>query len=296
MGIYEATLRTREKAYTLQLKDFAAGNVADIAGKMRQIRQEYTLVRLQKLYEEYGAAFQKPKVSQWVELIKDDNVLWNAAEQMCENFHKYVKLKDWQEVKFSYDTIVFENAQGLMLDMENEEYYPHLTPSHTGLHNVVELLSQTPVDKSGEQGSREFHEALEERKDTEGNEYTLEVIYVTRSYVTRHGMGRLDFECPKEAINPYMVDKTNVPNFWQDTLRYAKHPSGEEFWKYIRKDLQGLERLNGLVKINATIYVNHLDETGGKILFADKEMDLAEFKKFCKESTDEKIQCKIYAD
>ena len=324
MGIYEATLRTGEKAYTLQLKDFATGNVADIAGKMERIRQEYTFPRLQKLQKEYGDAFWKPEVSQWVELIEDDNVLWNVTEQMCENFRQYVKLISWQEVQLSYDTIVFENAQGLMLDRENEEYYPHLTPSYTGLHNVVEMLSQTLGDKSEEQVSREAFDALEERKGTEskGREeskertesigstedksrteskekaepYTLEVLYVTRTYVTRHGMGRLDYECPKEAINPHMIDKTNVPNFWQDTLRYAKHPSGEEFWKYIRKDLQYAERLNGPAKIIPYIYVNHLDETEGKILFADKEMDLVEFKIFCMESTDEKIQCKIYAD
>ena len=304
MGIYEATVRVQEEAYTLRLKDFVAGNVADIAGKMRRIQQEYTLPRLQKLREEYGNAFDRPEISQWVELIEDDNVLWNAAEQMWENFHKYVELKDWQWVKAAYDTIVFENAQGLMLDRENVEYYPHLTPSHTGLHNVAELLGGDGEAGSiaGTQKTTQATRLMEQEYETgealkaagggeaatfkpEGTQigYDIEIYYVTRTYVTRHGMGRLDYECSKEAINPHMVDKTNVPNFWQDALRYAKHPVGQEFWKYIRRDLENLEKIKAFTKIQPIIYVNHLDETEGKVLFADGVMDLEEFAEFCKE-------------
>ena len=303
MGIYEATVRVQEKAYTLRLKDFAVGNVADIAGKMRRIQQEYTLPRLQKLREEYGNAFNRPEICQWVELIEDDNVLWNAAEQMWVNFHKYVELKDWQAVKAEYDVIVFENAQGLMLDRENVEYYPHLTPSYTGLHNVSELFgdngdagSRDVVQKTA-QATRPVGQEYEPREalkagvgenatfKPEGTQigYDMEIYYVTRTYVTRHGMGRLDYECPKEAINSHMVDKTNVPNVWQDALRYAKHPMGQEFWKYIHRDLENLERLKAFANIQPIIYVNHLDETEGRVLFADGAMNLEEFAEFCKE-------------
>lgn len=271
MGIYEATMRVKEEAYTFRLKEFAVGNVPDIVEKMRRIRQEYTLPRLQKLREEYGGAFDSPQVMQWIELIEDDNVLWNVAEQMWENFHKYVVLQDWQWVKDSYDTIVFENAQGLMLDRDNEEYYPHLTPSHTGLYNVAELLTEKEKDSVW----------TEDGTDNLMSDSSLEIYYVTRAYVTRHGMGRLDYECSKEAINPHMMDKTNVPNCWQDELRYAKHPSGEAFWKYLRKDLLHLEKIKGFRKRKTVIYVNHLDETQGNILFADGAMDLEEFANAC---------------
>lgn len=259
MGIYEASLRVEQEPYALRLKDFVGAEVTDIVKKLRFIREKYTIPRLQQLKQEYAQDFDKPQVQQWVELIFDENVLWNVATDMWENFRKYVVLADWEDIRKKYDTIIMENAQGLMLDMENEEYFPHLTPSHTGLYNVAQLFA-------GEKGA-----------------YELEVVYVTRTYVTRHGMGRLDYECAKQEINPHMIDKTNVPNVWQDALRYAKHPVGEEFWKYIRGDLQVLGGLSCFAKVTPSICVNHLDETDGKVLFADGAMSKEEFKEFCKE-------------
>lgn len=264
MGIYEATLRTKEEAYTIRMKDFAQGSLEEILAKMKRIRGEYTAQRLQKLKEDFGEALLQPKVLEWIELIEDDNVLLNATEQMWENFHKYVELKDWKQVKEEYETIVFENAQGLMLDMENEEYYPHLTPSHTGLYNIVKLFEDSANGDAVQP-------------------YALGIAYVTRTYVTRHGVGRLDHECSKEEINPHMIDRTNVPNCWQDTLRYAKHPVGEDFWKYIKKDLQHLSGTPGFASVKPMIYINHLDETEDKVLFVDGDMDIKGFETFCLE-------------
>lgn len=99
----------------------------------------------------------------------------------------------------SFQTIVFENAQGLMLDQNNKDYFPHLTPSNTGIKNpkaIIERVGWTePLD--------------------------IEVCYVTRTYLTRHGAGYLPRECKKEDINPDMIDETNVPNPHQDSLRYG---------------------------------------------------------------------------
>ncbi len=310
MGIYEATRRNQQESYTLRLKDFAQLDVVGLVSKLQRIREEYTRPQVQNLHKEYGAAFDRPEIAQWVELIEDENVLWNATEQMYENYHKYVELKDWQEIWEAYDTIVFENAQGLMLDRENEEYYPHLTPSYTGLYNIVNLLREVASCKcSGEWtggsqvmqgrlpvGHAGNRQVLPERFDSRSGsgevvhpDCELEVLYVTRSYVTRHGMGRLDYECTKEEINPRMVDKTNVPNPWQDALRYAKHPDGEEFWKYIRKDLQKLQALPETVKVSTALCVNHLDETRGKVLFAEGAMSLAELQAFCKAQGMDKV-------
>lgn len=51
---------------------------------------------------------------------------------------------------------------------------------------------------------------------------SFKVYYVTRTYLTRHGVGRLDRECARDAIsNNMMEDKTNVPNPFQNHLRYA---------------------------------------------------------------------------
>lgn len=176
---------------------------------------------------------------------------------MWENYKKYVVLSDWPPLSAQYDNIVFENAQGLMLDWDNEEYSPHLTASHTGLKNVAVLLREI--------GYTNVH---------------AEVFYVTRAYVTRHGAGRLDHECAKENINPYMRDLTNVPNPWQGSLRYARHPAGNDFFRYIRHDLTHLPRDFCPA---VSLLVTHLDETDGRILFADRERSLKNLVNYCQE-------------
>ena len=87
--------------------------------------------------------------------------------------------------------VIFEGAQGLMLDEARIDLYPHLTRSRTGLHNVVELAREFAIDE-------------------------LKVTYVTRSYLTRHGAGPLSGEAEWK-----LRDDTNVPNLFQGTLRFA---------------------------------------------------------------------------
>lgn len=96
----------------------------------------------------------------------------------------------------SYDDVVFENAQGLLLSSDPDN--PHTTPSRTGADNIVDIVKAADVSID-----------------------RAEVCYVTRSYMTRHGAGPFPTECPKEMINPSMVDLTNQPNQWQGTLRYG---------------------------------------------------------------------------
>lgn len=94
---------------------------------------------------------------------------------------------------FDEDTIIFEGAQGLALDQHNRADFPHLTPSNTGMENVSILARQMGIDM-------------------------VRAVYVSRTYLTRHGNGPLPFEAPMPAE---CVDLTNVPNPFQGTLRYA---------------------------------------------------------------------------
>ncbi len=258
MGIFETVLRAKNPEFSLFLRDFKEADKDDILLKLRKIRDGYTKVELARLSAAYPESFSRPEIRRWPDFIADENVLYNAAVEMLDHYRKYIVLADWPRITAQFDAIVFENAQGLMLDWDNEEYSPHLTASYTGLKNVAELLKEM-----GE------YETL-----------TPEVIYVTRSYVTRHGAGRLDYECAKEEINSRMADRTNLPNPWQGTLRYGRHPAGEEFFRYIRQDLTHL-----LPKISplTTLMLTHLDETKGRMLFSDKERDLEEFAAYCQE-------------
>lgn len=92
--------------------------------------------------------------------------------------------------------IVFEGAQGLMLDQKRDEYYPYLTRSSTGLDNVIEALQlvKTPIE--------------------------LNTILTSRSYLTRHGDGPLWNEL---SDVPYknVTDPGNPENPYQGKMRYA---------------------------------------------------------------------------
>lgn len=88
---------------------------------------------------------------------------------------------------------IFENAQGLLLDEEGDDF-PHLTRSRTGLTNVVRLAQETGLTR-------------------------LDVTYVTRAYLTRHGAGPLPNELP--AAPAGVTDPTNLPNPFQGRLRVA---------------------------------------------------------------------------
>ena len=104
-----------------------------------------------------------------------------------------------------FDNIVFEAAQGLLLDQDNTEYFPHLTPSNTGIKNPKRIIENVEWN----------------------DEINVETCYVSRTYLTRHGAGKFPSECNKRFINEYMFDKTNVPNPFQDTLRYGTLDLGE---------------------------------------------------------------------
>lgn len=90
--------------------------------------------------------------------------------------------------------LLFEGAQGLLLD-QDLGCFPHVTRSHTGLPNVVRLAEAFGVE-------------------------ALDVIYVSRAYVTRHGAGPLRHAY---AQRPYsgIVDATNQPNPYQGSLRFG---------------------------------------------------------------------------
>ncbi|MDE6913732.1 MAG: adenylosuccinate synthetase, partial [Lachnospiraceae bacterium] len=122
-----------------------------------------------------------------------DNIIENYIHdfmQMLEN----VRIVN-NDIVDSYDYVIFEGAQGLLLDQNNLSYMPHLTPSNTGIKNPLNIIGKRNPN--------------------------VEVCYVSRTYMTRHGAGRFDTECNKSDINEKIIDLTNVPNPYQDSIRYG---------------------------------------------------------------------------
>lgn len=98
----------------------------------------------------------------------------------------------------SYESAIYEGAQGLQLDEELGDF-PFVTRSTTGIRNALHHLLLTGRQQK-----------------------TVEIVYCTRTYFTRHGAGPLPFEnFAEQIIGRVPADPTNAPNDWQGTIRYA---------------------------------------------------------------------------
>jgi len=103
------------------------------------------------------------------------------------------------DVDFNFDKVgyaVFEGAQGLALD----QFYgndPYVTRSNTGMRNVLDM---------------QWKERMEFSID--------EIVYVSRTYETRHGNDPNFIDADDNFKHKGELDKTNVKNEWQGELRY----------------------------------------------------------------------------
>ena len=135
----------------------------------------------------------------------------------------------------TYDEVVFEMGQGLMLSADNAESFPHVTGSYTGCRNADNVL-----DGICYVGKRRYY-------------------YVTRTYATKHGTGPFPGELNKDdlGILESVVDETNVPNEFQGELRYG-FLDPKELLARCTMDANGAS--------SVFIVATHANETDGKFL------------------------------
>lgn len=149
----------------------------------------------------------------------------------------------FEDIVGKYDTIIYEGGQGLLLDQENKGDFPHLTPSSTGAFNI--------------------------HKDIEQLGAQVDLFYVSRSYMTRHGNGPMDMEVTRESINPLIYDAVNQPNDWQGSLRFGRIDT-QKLYKRIERDAA---RYNCNKTIN--MVYTHLNYTDGYIMGLESKIDIA---------------------
>ena len=174
--------------HSLSLLEIKALSRANILAKLKSIRSYYEI--------EYLRAGMEAPAS-----LRDDSLAETVADGLIDG-SEHIKITADPETIFNNDHgwYIFESGQGLMLDYRwNRESYPHLTPSNTGVENVLGFLKNVPA--------------------------RLEYVdFVTRPYITRHGAGPLPNEISIEEllkIAPRFSDKTNAPNQYQGKLRFA---------------------------------------------------------------------------
>lgn len=216
LGIYETILRNQKMPITIS--DFASCTDNEIRNILNDIFSNYIPDRLRLLGIDIPL--------KWVNIFtKKDVLIENYIRDISFMLNSVILTTN--SILDSYDYVVFEGAQGLLLDQDNTSYMPHLTPSNTGIKNPMKII-----------GNRVCN---------------IEVCYVTRTYMTRHGAGRFDTECNKGEINNSIIDLTNVANPFQDSIRYGfidgniKNRITSDYIEYLDKN-------------NVSIAITHINE------------------------------------
>lgn len=172
---------------------------------------------------------------EWSDYLKKDGEWFYATYLHFTDdllfFLRTAKRATFSDIWLRFKNIVFEGAQGLLLDKDSGGEW--VTTSNTGIQNPARILS----------GYSDFN---------------AEVCYVSRSYVTRHGDGPLSGESDKRLIGEIREDRTNVFNPFQGKLRYAGL-SKKSVLTAIEKDMSIVSDSS---RFRPTIAFTHCNETG----------------------------------
>ena len=187
-------------------------------------------------------------INRYLEEFDDTKILISSTHSMKWN---------------GYERVVFEGAQGLLLD-EFHQNFPYVTRSRTGLSNfTTDGVIERYVDDA---------------------DY-VEVVYVSRPYLTRHGRGPFVDDADSVHACFDVVDPTNVPNPWQETLRLGLYnhdlitlTAKSDFTSYTKKmwrDIMPVRAITCMEQLRG----NHIDTTNGMVHVND-------FKKMIEETFD----------
>lgn len=237
MGINECSERI-SAGYKITLKQIADSSYDELCNLLVNIRKEYTHKRIIEL----EISEQNPYYS----MILDENILYNFAVEIKDN-SRFIELVSADSTWLKrYDGLIFESGQGLLLDRDYTINAPHITASKTGITEPVKFLNKRKLELQ-------------------------EAIYVTRTYVTKHGAGPLANEFKKNEQADLQTDMTNLPNEWQGDIRYASHGSLDDFLTPVIEDIKN-------INIKPSLAITHMNETKGKILFENESVDLEKLK------------------
>lgn len=224
MGIWETVYRYQKRPLSHDLFTFARLGRDKQVSYLKSIRDEYMPERL----KEHGI---NSVPDEWREIVYSDYLIDNFIKDVRFMFSRVIAAGN--SVLTNFRNVIFENGQGLLLDQNQTLYGDNTTPSNTGILNPLTIANSV------------FNRA------------NMEVCYVTRTYMTRHGAGRFEEECDKALINASMIDETNGTNQFQGHLRYGELDVGS-LTSRVREDLKHLTNSN--FNWSASFGVTHANE------------------------------------
>ena len=230
MGFGETIERQLDPEFALSVADLDQG-AGYLLRRLAAIRDGYVPQRLAAL----GIHALGAQDAEW---LASDTALQRYVHAAMQ-FRRATQCA-WPEVLRERAQIVFEGAQGLLLDQERGAF-PYVTRSHTGVRNALDVATEAGIE-------------------------TLAITYATRAYLTRHGAGPLPGELPGK---PYagIEDRTNVPNEFQGTLRFA-HLDLDWLERTIRTDFADALACPGM-RASLNLAVTCLDQVGTAVKFIE---------------------------
>jgi len=196
-GIWETVLRNGY--WPISVDDFAK---LDRAGRASLCREAMERQIRERLKDGIG-----PDEKALAETFMSDGFLRHFSDDF-DVMRSMSKVLPMEDLLSEGRGLVFENSQGLLLDPEYSGDRIHSTPSSTGLNGVKLCLEKScgaNFDPFAQIGS-------------------LDAFYVSRTYLTRHGAGPF----PEAVDGLKFEDLTNVPNEWQDSIRFGLFTEASE--------------------------------------------------------------------
>ena len=230
LGIFETRKRCED---TSGLYAHDLTDSATLYRKLKLIKDMWIPIRCDSLGIKYSNG----------NIYEFDNFI-TCVEQMFKSGKVEIVNDD---IMLNYDTVIFEGGQGYMLSETNIKDFPYLTPSITECN-----------------GARLELEYLYDNTNAK-----FEFCGMTRPYLTRHGAGPLSNECLREELSDKIIDKTNMPNDWQGSLRFAPL-NFSAIWRIFWSAYESILFLpEDDFRISFAIGITCLDQTDGNIILKD---------------------------
>lgn len=153
-----------------------------------------------------------------------------------------LKVQPLHSIAHRYEHVIFEGAQGIMLDRDFG-YFPHVTRSYTTSSNAIELIKDNGL---------EFPD----------------MYYVMRAYLTRHGNGPM----PNERDHFNHEDLTNVTHEFQGKFRQGFHSKAELDYALNCDDIY-----SGQYSKNRHLVITCLSQTNNNVLLDGKRINVSNF-------------------
>lgn len=231
---FGATIKRQEDYYKLYYQDLFNRTIAE--AKMSAIKNYYENI--------YGEINIDDEVDIWfkcVDALIEDGLITQE------------KLAIYTNGLENYDNIIFEGAQGILLDMDFG-FFPNVTRSNTTTANIRDLILDLGLGFGvGEQ---------------------LKTFYITRTYQTRHGNGFMT----NEHLSPKLINtknETNLDTSYQgkfrkslldlDLIKYAIQCDSNFGGEYEKKSIviTCVDQLpDGVISFtkNKEVFTKHIEE------------------------------------